>query len=94
MEGNFSNFLSDHFFDKVMTKNGFRNLKIFDLQGTPVPLTIMTAKRFLSLPNLCELRVSCWKLSELEYKKLTDKVQMSGWDLKLCRYATSKYFTL
>ena len=77
-----------------MTKNNLNNLRIFDVQGTPVPLTILTAKRFLSLPNLRELRVSCWKLSELEYKDLTDKVKMSGWDLKLCRYATSKYFTL
>ena len=94
LEGNFSSFLSDHFFDKVMTKNNLNNLKIFDLQGTPVPLTILTAKHFLSLPNLCELRVSCWKLSELEYKNLIDKVRMSGWDLKLSRYATSKSFTL
>ena len=91
LEGNFSNFLSDRFFNQVMTKNNLNNLRIFDVQGTPVPLTILTAKRFLSLPNLRELRVSCWRLSELEYKNLDDTVRMSGWDLRLSRRSTVQH---
>ena len=64
LEGNFSNFLSDRFFAKVMSTNPFGNLRIFDVQGTQVPLTIATANCFLRLPSLQELRVSCWRLSE------------------------------
>ena len=92
LEGNFSNFLNDEFFNQVMAKNDLRNLRIFDIQGTPVPLTILTAKRFLTLPNLQELRVSCWRLSEQEYKNLDDTVRMSGWDFRLSRRSTSQHF--
>ena len=91
LEGNFSNFLNDRFFCQVMSKNNLNNLRIFDVQGTPVPLTILTAKRFLSLPNLRELRVSCWRLSEQEYKNLDDNVRMAGWDLRLSRRSTVQH---
>ena len=91
LDGNFSNILSDYFFYQVMNKNPLNNLRIFDVQGTPVPLTILTAKRFLSLPNLRELRVSCWRLSEQEYKNLDDNVRMAGWDLRLSRRSTVQH---
>lgn len=71
-----------------MSINPLENLRIFDVQGTQVPLTIVTAKRFLRLPRLQELRVSCWRLSEQEYKNLDDTVRMSGWDLRLSRRST------
>jgi len=89
LEGNFSNFLSDRFFTKVMSTNSLENLRIFDVQGTQVPLTISTANCFLRLPSLQELRVSCWRLSEQEYKNLDDTVRMSGWDLRLSRRSTA-----
>ena len=91
LEGNFSNFLSDRFFAKVMSTNPFGNLRIFDVQGTQVPLTIATANCFLRLPSLQELRVSCWRLSEQEYKNLDDTVRMSGWDLRLSRRSTTQH---
>jgi len=91
LEGNFSNFLSDRFFAKVMSTNPFGNLRIFDVQGTQVPLTIATANCFLRLPSLQELRVSCWRLSEQEYKNLDDTVRMSGWDLRLSRRSTAQH---
>ena len=49
---------------------------------------VATANSFLRLPRLQELRVSCWRLSEQEYKNLDDTVRMSGWDLKLSRRST------
>jgi len=91
LEGNFSNFLSDRFFTKVMSTNPLTNLRIFDVQGTQVPLTIATANSFLRLPSLQELRVSCWRLSEQEYKNLDDTVRMSGWDLRLSRRSTVQH---
>ena len=37
------------------------------------------------------LRVSCWRLSEQEYKNLDDTVRMSGWDLRLSRRSTAQH---
>ena len=73
-----------------MASNPLEHLRIFDVQGTQVPLTVVTAKRFLRLPSLRELRVSSWRLSEQEYKNLDDTVRMSGWDLRLSRRSTSQ----
>ena len=73
LEGNFSNFLSDRFFTKVMSTNSLANLRIFDVQGTQVPLTIATANSFLRLPSLQELRVSCWRLSEQVNQNFSSK---------------------
>ena len=74
-----------------MSTNPFGNLRIFDVQGTQVPLTIATANCFLRLPSLQELRVSYWRLSEQEYKNLDDTVRMSGWDLRLSRRSTAQH---
>ena len=91
LEGNFSNYLSDGFFEKLLLINPLNKLRIFDVQGTQVPLSIVTAKRFLRLPDLRELRVSCWRLSEQEYKNLDDTIRMSGWDLRLSRRSTTQH---
>ena len=91
LEGNFSNYLSDGFFEKLLLINPLNKLRIFDVQGTQVPLSIVTAKRFLRLPDLRELRVSCWRLSEQEYKNLGDTIRMSGWDLRLSRRSTTQH---
>ena len=74
-----------------MSTNPLTSLRIFDVQGTQVPLTIATANSFLRLPSLQELRVSCWTLSEQEYKNLDDTVRMSGWDLRLSRRSTAQH---
>ena len=91
LEGNFSSFLSDSFFEKLLHINPLNKLRIFDVQGTQVPLSIVSAKRFLRLPDLRELRVSCWRLSEQEYKNLDDTIRMSGWDLRLSRRSTTQH---
>lgn len=83
LEGNFSSFLNDTFIGNVLAVNPMSKLRIFDVQGTKVQLTINTANRFLALPQLRELRVSTWKLSESELKSMDDTVRRKGWDLRL-----------
>ena len=90
LEGNFSVFLTDSFVRSIFKENTFENLKIFDVRGrTPVPLTKKTAEKFMELPNIKELRMSSWNISDEEFKNLENIVKCNGWDLHLTKRSFS-----
>ena len=45
LEGNFSTFLGDNFLSKLFNANPMTKLKILDIRGTKVPLTVASARR-------------------------------------------------
>jgi hypothetical protein len=45
LEGNFSTFLGDTFLSNLLNVNRMSKLKILDIRGTKVPLTISSARR-------------------------------------------------
>jgi hypothetical protein len=45
LEGNFSTFLGDNFLSNLLNANHMAKLKILDIRGTKVPLTVASAKR-------------------------------------------------
>ena len=90
LEGNFSVFLTDSFVRSIFKENTFEHLKIFDVRGrTPVPLTKNTAEKFMELPNIKELRMSSWNITDAEFKDLEDIVKSNGWDLHLTKRSFS-----
>ena len=86
LEGNFSTFLTDSFINAVLGVNPLARLKIFDIRGrTPVPLTQKTARNFMHLPRIRELRMSSWNISDQEFSILGETVKKFGWDLHLTK---------
>lgn len=79
LEGNFSSFLNDSFLERLFMRNALDSLEIFDIQGTKVPLTIKSAEKLLTLPNLAEWRLSQLSLSEEEMRKIVQEVKKNGW---------------
>lgn len=85
LEGNFANFLGDRFFSNLLNANPMNQLKILDIRGTKVPLTISSLKRCLTLERIQELRVSAWSVSDPEFEEVATEVKQKGWDLSLTR---------
>ncbi len=86
LEGNFSSFLTDAYLQReVLAFNPLSKLRIFDICGGTVNLTLSTAKRLANLPAIRELRVGSWRLEERDFKELVDFAQKKGWDLIISR---------
>ena len=81
LEGNLSSFLTDKFFERLVSRNQLETLEILDFQGTKINLGMRTAKQVLKLQNLRELRVSTWSLRQEELDEIKAEVEKNGWDL-------------
>ena len=84
LEGNFSSFLNDAFLRRLAAKNALSRLRIFDVAGADVPLSLESARLLAALPRIAELRLSNFALmSAAERAQFERFVRASGWKLHL-----------
>lgn len=93
LEGNFGSFLTDPYMDVILSKNCLSRLTTLDISFNDqggiegrVPLTVRTVRQLLRVcTDLRELRVSDWKIDNVEFASIQDMVQANNWDLFLTR---------
>ncbi|TRY81135.1 hypothetical protein TCAL_12677 [Tigriopus californicus] len=85
LEGNFSSFMTHGFIMSLLAKNPLEQLGIFDIGGADIALGPQTALLLLKLPNILELRLSTWKLSDQDFNSLKTFVKDHGFHVYLTR---------
>lgn len=85
LEGNFSSFMTHGFIVSLLAKNPLEHLGIFDIGGADIGLGPDTAYLLLKLPNILELRLSTWKLTDQDFNTLKTFVQSHGFHVYLTR---------
>jgi len=93
LEGNFGSFFTDTFVSNLLGQGALVNLHILDISacdqgGIPgrVPLTLDTARTVINrCPQLKELRMSDWNITDQQFQQLEQLVMDNNWDLKLTR---------
>eukprot|EP00092_Neocalanus_flemingeri_P007056 GFUD01007623.1.p1 GENE.GFUD01007623.1~~GFUD01007623.1.p1 ORF type:complete len:628 (-),score=196.56 GFUD01007623.1:149-2032(-) len=93
LEGSFGTFFSDSYFCSILSFNSLTNLSILDICVSEegglygrIPLTWLTVQQLLaSCKRLRELRISDWRVTDLEFKELQKMVTDNNWDLLITR---------
>eukprot|EP00095_Tigriopus_kingsejongensis_P012171 maker-scaffold345_size201316-snap-gene-1.16 protein:Tk12171 transcript:maker-scaffold345_size201316-snap-gene-1.16-mRNA-1 annotation:"late blight resistance protein homolog r1b-12-like isoform 2" len=89
LEGNFSNFMTHEFIESLLRVNSLKKLRILDIGGTNIGLGAKTAELVLQLPEIHELRLSSWKLTNEEFQELEASVKTKGYCVYLTRTRTN-----
>jgi len=93
LEGSFGSFLNDDYMKDILRDNIFSSLRILDIsvndnggvQGR-IPLSLVTAQTIVDkCPNIAELRMSDWNISNDEFDSLMAQVAANNWNLVLTR---------